>query len=56
MEYINVNSYHTLHNLIDDGLKVSVINGVKRISKKDIDNYMKSLTEVRVHEHTTQAR
>lgn len=37
-EYANV-SPHTLKKFIEKGLKVSVIDGIERISKKAVDDY-----------------
>ena len=41
-EYLNVKSYATIHKLIDQGLRVSVINGVKRFDRLDVDEFMNS--------------
>ncbi|MDA5388579.1 helix-turn-helix domain-containing protein [Loigolactobacillus backii] len=42
-EYANV-SNGTLQGFINEGLKVSIINGVKRISKKSIDEFFEKHT------------
>jgi len=42
-EYLNIGSYNTLYKLIDKGLKVSVIGGVKRIDRQEADRFMQSM-------------
>jgi hypothetical protein len=39
--YLNIKSRNTLKKFIESGLKVSVVNGTKRIDKFDVDEYMK---------------
>lgn len=40
MDYLQIGSYMTLHKFIDEGLKVTDIGNVKRISKKNLDDFM----------------
>lgn len=40
MEYLNVKSYRTLNHLAAAGLKIIDINGMKRIDKQDIDDFL----------------
>lgn len=42
MKYLNIKSYATLHKLINDGLKITVVGQLKRIDQKDADEYMAS--------------
>lgn len=41
-EYLGFSSYKSIYNYIAQGLPVIVLNGSKRISKSDIDEFMKS--------------
>lgn len=42
MWYLNLKSYNSLHNFIDRGLPVTVINGIKRIDRVDADKFMEA--------------
>lgn len=44
MDYLQIRSYTTLYKFIDDGLKVSEIGKVKRISTTAIDEFMNEHT------------
>lgn len=44
-DYLNIGSYNTLYKLIEAGLKVSVIGGVKRIDRSEADKFMQSMTK-----------
>lgn len=40
MNYMNIGSYNTLYKFIKQGLKVSIIGGVKRIDQQEADKFM----------------
>ncbi|ANI96407.1 helix-turn-helix domain-containing protein [Lactiplantibacillus plantarum] len=40
--YLNVKSRTTLRTFIKGGLRVTVVNGTKRIDRKDADEFMES--------------
>lgn len=40
MDYLQIKSYTTLYKFISKGLKVTEIGNVKRISKKNLDEFM----------------
>ncbi|AMV60133.1 prophage Lp3 protein 4 [Pediococcus damnosus] len=42
VKYLNVGSYTAVHNFIDQGLPVTVINGIKRIDRLDADKFMEA--------------
>lgn len=44
LKYLNVGSYSTLYNMIDDGLEVIQIGRSRRISQEAADRYMESKT------------
>lgn len=44
MSFLGIGSYHTLEKLIKEGLRVSIIGGVKRINIEDIREFMKAKT------------
>ena len=41
MDYLQIKSYTTLYKFISKGLKVTEIGNVKRISKKNLNDFMK---------------
>lgn len=43
--YLNISSYNTLYKLINKGLRVSVIGGVKRIDQQEADRFMQSMVK-----------
>lgn len=42
LKYLNIGSYNTLYKYIDQGLKVSIVGGVKRIDQVDCDKFLES--------------
>lgn len=40
MDYLQIKSYTTLYKFIAKGLKVTEIGNVKRIAKKNLDDFM----------------
>lgn len=40
MDYLQIKSYTTLYKFISKGLKVTEIGNVKRIYKKNLDDFM----------------
>lgn len=40
VKYLNVGSYRAVHHFIDQGLPVTIVNGIKRIDQRDADKFM----------------
>ena len=42
MHYLNIKSYNTLYKLINNGLPVKTVAGVKRFDRTELDTFMSS--------------
>lgn len=42
MQYLNIKSYNTLYKLIDNGLPIIFIDGIKRVDQQAVDTYLAS--------------
>ncbi|WP_314318707.1 DNA-binding protein [Paucilactobacillus nenjiangensis] len=42
MNYIGIKSYVTIHKMIDQGLPVIIMDGVKKIDRFEVDKFLAS--------------